>query len=98
MPTTWSSSKALGVPLFLWSRTKGLSCAGADGSVYETTEPAKLLAHMQAADTDGIFLLADFCTYLEDALVARHFRETVRGFTGDRRAILLSGVNLKLPA
>jgi len=91
-------AERLAVPLFLWSRTEGLSRLDGSGSVYETSEPEKVLRHMQVADTDGLYLLADFQPYLEDPIVARRFRETAERFTGDRRAILLSGLGISLPA
>jgi len=87
----------LEVPFFRWSRTRGLVREDLDKSVYETTDPLKLLAHLSAARVDGIFLLADFQPYLAEPVTVRKLRETAQLFTGDRRALVLSGTNIQLP-
>lgn len=87
----------LQVPLFEWSRTRGLRRAGQDGSVYDSTDPVKLLAHLEAADADGIYLLADYHHYLDSPDTVRALREMLKAFTADRRALILSGVGIALP-
>ena len=87
----------LGVPFFRWSRTRGLVREDLDKATYDTTEPLKLLAHLSAARVDGIFLLADFQPYLSEPVTVRKLRETAQTFTGDRRALVLSGPEIQLP-
>jgi hypothetical protein len=76
----------LQVPLFEWSRVRGLRRAGQDGAVYDSTDPLKLLAHLEAADADGIYLLADYHHYLDSPDTVRALREMLRSFTADRCA------------
>ena len=43
-----------GIPFFVWSRTEGLVRDRLDSGVYDTGDPAKALAHIEASDIDGI--------------------------------------------
>jgi len=87
----------LQVPLFAWSRTRGLQRAGQEGAVYDSTDPLKLLAHLEAADADGVYLLADYHHYLDSPDTVRALREMLKSFTADGRALILSGVGIELP-
>ena len=87
----------LDLPLFTWSRTRGLVREGLERGVYDTSDPLKLLAHIMAAGTAGLYLLADFHPWLSDPLTARTFRETTSAFTSGDRALILSGHGIDLP-
>ncbi len=63
-----------------------------------TTEPLKALKYMQDISFKAVFLLKDFARHLEDAEVARQFREVVQLFAQSRSAIVLTGNAIKLPA
>lgn len=64
----------------------------------DTTEPLKALRHMQDISFKAVFLLKDFARHLEDAEVARQFREVVQLFAQSRSAIVLTGSAIQLPA
>ena len=64
----------------------------------DTTEPLKVLKHMQDVSFKAVFLLKDFARHLEDAEVARQFREVVQLFAQSRSAIVLTGNAIQLPA
>ena len=87
----------LGVPLFSWSRNRGLVREGLERGVYDTSEPGRLLAHLAAADQPGLYLLADFHPWLSDPIVARSFRESTAAFTVPDRALVISGHGVELP-
>jgi SpoVK/Ycf46/Vps4 family AAA+-type ATPase len=87
----------LEVPLYTWSRTRGLVRDGMEQAVYDTADPIKMLAHLEASAAPGLFLLADFHPYLEDPLLVRKLREVLPGFTTDGRALVLSGNGVRLP-
>lgn len=87
----------LGVPLFSWSRNRGLVRDGLERGVYDTSDPARLLAHLAAADQPGLYLLADFHPWLADPVVARTFREITAAFTDPDRVLVISGHGLELP-
>jgi len=90
-------AQRLDVPLYTWSRTQGLVREGKDQATYDTADPFKMLAHLEAAATPGVVLLADFHPYLEDPLLVRKLREALPAFTSDRRALVLSGHGVQLP-
>ena len=90
-------ARRLGVPLYTWSRTQGLVREGKDQAAYDTADPFKMLAHLEAAAAPGVVLLADFHPYLEDPLLVRKLREVLPAFTNDRRALVLSGHGVRLP-
>ena len=70
---------------------------GLERGVYDSSDPLKLLAHIMAAGTAGLYLFADFHPWLSDPLVARTFRETTSAFTAGDRALVLSGHGIELP-
>jgi SpoVK/Ycf46/Vps4 family AAA+-type ATPase len=62
-----------------------------------TSEPLQLLKHMQENNKKTLFLLKDFAKHLDDATIARHFREVAQLFSQTRSAMVLCGVNINLP-
>jgi len=90
-------ARRLDVPLYTWSRTQGLVREGKEQATYDTADPFKMLAHLEAAAAPGVVLLADFHPYLEDPLLVRKLREALPAFTSDRRALVLSGHGVRLP-
>ncbi|MCL7971485.1 MAG: AAA family ATPase [marine benthic group bacterium] len=90
-------AQRLDVPLYTWSRTRGLVREGMSQATYDTADPMKMLAHLQAAGAPGVYLLADFHPYLEDSVIVRKLREVLPGFVDDRRALVLSGHGVTLP-
>jgi SpoVK/Ycf46/Vps4 family AAA+-type ATPase len=63
-----------------------------------TTDPLKALKCMEEMTAKGIFLLKDFARHLDDAEIARQFREVTQLFSQNRSAIVLTGNNIKLPS
>jgi hypothetical protein len=63
-----------------------------------TTDPLKALKCMEELTSKGIFLLKDFTRHLDDAEIARQFREVCQLFSQNRSAIVLTGNNIKLPS
>ena len=86
----------LGVPLFAWSVTTGLSkYHGA--AIYNTEEPEQALANIALIQGDGIFLLKDFARYCENDRICRRLRELAEKFRTVRRAIVISAASVELP-
>ncbi|WP_302883824.1 hypothetical protein [Kovacikia minuta] len=63
-----------------------------------TTEPLKALKCMEEMTSKGIFLLKDFTRHLDEAEVARQFREVSHLFSQNRSVIVLTGDTIKLPS
>lgn len=67
--------------------------------IAETTEPLKMLRHIQEMSIKAIFWLKDFATHLEgDALLTRQFREVTQRFAQNHSAIVVSGDMVRWPA
>ncbi len=88
----------MSLPLFLWSRTKGLRRDGFDNAVYGTTDPAQALAHIGASDVHALYYLAGVEPLLQDAGYAERLREVAAQLASQPGAIVLSGAAVELPA
>ncbi len=87
----------LGVPLYEWSVTAGLSkYHGA--AIYKTEEPEQGLANIPLIPGDAIFLLKDFGRYCENDRICRRLRDLAEKFRTARRAIVILAPSVELPA
>jgi hypothetical protein len=89
-----------GLPPLDFSKTSARPAANGDtgNAIFNTKEPAAVLAHISTLTIEGVFMLKDFHRQLDDAVVARLLREAAEQFTSERRAIVLTGPDFKLPA
>ena len=86
----------LGVPLFEWSVTAGLSkYHGA--AIYNTEQPEQALANIPLIQGDAIFVLKDFARYCDNDRICRRLRDLAEKFRTTRRAIVISAASLQLP-
>jgi ATP-dependent 26S proteasome regulatory subunit len=87
----------LDVPLYEWTVTTGLAkCGGA--AMYNTDQPEQALANIPLIQGDAIFLLKDFARYCENDKICRRLRDLAEKFRAARRAIVISGASMQLPA
>jgi AAA+ superfamily predicted ATPase len=87
----------LDVPLFEWTVTAGLAkCGGA--AIYSTDQPDQALGNIPLIQGDTIFLLKDFGRYCDNDKICRRLRDLAEKFRGARRAIVISGASMQLPA
>ena len=90
-----------GLPPVDFGKGNSRAAAGDDGggnAIFNTKEPAAVLAHIQTLTIEGVFALKDFHRHLDDIVVARLLREAAEQFTSERRAIVMTGPEFKLPA
>jgi MoxR-like ATPase len=87
----------LGMPLFEWSVTRGLTKDGGALGIHSTVEPLALLKHLEGLTVEAIFLLKDFVGQLADAGVARQMRELCERFSHTRSSVVLCGATIALP-
>ncbi|MGG6296262.1 AAA family ATPase [Leptolyngbya sp. AN02str] len=66
-------------------------------TIDKTEDPLALLNHLQETNLKGVFWLKDFAQHLEDATVARKFREVVQLFSQTQSALVLTGSTVLLP-
>lgn len=85
------------LPLFQWSRTRGLRRDGNDNAVYGTTDPVQALAHIGSSTVHGLYYLAGVEPLLQDSGYAERLREVATQLSQQPGAIVLSGVALELP-
>ena len=93
-----SVADQLWLPLSEWTVTLGLIRASDGETIATTAEPFQLLRHLQAVAVEGLFVLKDFARHLDDAKVARQFRETAQSFARGRSTMVLTGAPIHLPA
>ena len=86
----------IGVPLYLWSVTEGLSRAGGT-ALYNSDRPEQALANMATIQGDAIFLLKDYVRYCENDRISRRLRDLADGFRTARRSIVLLAATIELP-
>jgi hypothetical protein len=87
----------LWLPVFEWTVTLGLKRCSDDETIATTNEPLRLLRHLQERTAEGLFVLKDFARHLDDAKVARQFRETAQSFARGRSTMVLTGAPIHLP-
>jgi len=86
----------LGIPLFVWSVTMGLSRAGG-APLYNSDQPEQALTNISTVQGDGIFVLKDFCRYCDNDRISRRMRDLADGFGTARRSIVILGAAIQLP-
>lgn len=108
-----SVTQDMGLTLYEWSITCGLVRASAienrwtnecappgsnkPAAFDKTVDPLDVLKYIQEMTQKGIFLLKDFAKHLDDAEIARQFREVAQLLAQKRSALVLTGDNIPLP-
>ena len=87
----------LDVPLFTWSRTRGLRRDGSEDRIYGTEDPLQALSHAETSGLDALYHLQGFGPELENATAARKLRDAAEAFEERRGALVLTGADLVLP-
>ena len=62
-----------------------------------TAEPLAVLKHIEDMSLKAVFWLKDFAKHLDDAVIARHFREVAQLFSQKSSALVVSGDDIQLP-
>jgi AAA+ superfamily predicted ATPase len=86
----------MGVPLYEWSVTTGLSKARG-APIYNTDQPEMAVANIGLIQGDAIFLLKDFARYCENDRICRRLRELAEKFRTARRSIVITAASVGLP-
>jgi hypothetical protein len=90
-------AEELDVPLYEWTVTAGLAkCGGA--AMYNTDQPEQAVANIPLIKGEAIFLLKDFARYCDNDKICRRLRDLAEKFKTARRAIVISGASMQLPA
>jgi hypothetical protein len=62
-----------------------------------TAEPLAVLKHIEDISIKAVFWLKDFAKHLDEAVIARHFREVSQLFSHKASALVVSGDDIQLP-
>ncbi len=88
----------MGLPLFRWSRARGLMRLDREGAIYETRELERALRHIAAADQGALYLLEGIEAELPgSSLLQAKFREALDRLETLGAGILLVGEGIELP-
>lgn len=106
------ATEELQILTFEWSIAQGMgrlqgaqnhwnnefSPPGANRQTLEKTDdPLDVLRHIAELSTRGVYWLKDFATHLDDATIARQFREVAHLFSYNQSALILTGEQVSLP-
>ena len=84
----------LGIPLFFWTRTKGLRRKDVGAAVYGTVDSLAAFAHIEAARIPAIYEFEGLGTDLADPTRAQRLKDAIAGLNGlDAAIVLLDGVD-----
>lgn len=65
--------------------------------IFNTKEPAAVLAHLESLTVEAVFVLKDMHRHLADIVVIRLLREVAQRFSNDRRTIILTAPQIAVP-
>ncbi len=86
------------LPLFRWTRSRGLQRAGAGGPLYQTEKPEQALQNMAAVDFPALYDMDGLASLLPgDALFEARLGETLDRLEAVGGAILVCGKGITLP-
>jgi hypothetical protein len=92
-----AAAAMLGIPLFAWTRTKGLRRKSSAAPVYGTTDSLAALAHIEAAHIPAIYEFQGLGADLADATHAQRLKDAIAGLNGLDGAIVLLDGTADLP-
>lgn len=88
----------ISVPLFTWSRIKGINRVDRKGAIFETKEPRQAMAHVAAADIPAIYHFHGLGTHLEtDEVFRAQLKAGAKKLEELDGAIVLTGTGLRFP-
>lgn len=86
------------VPLFTWSRVEGIRRVDRPGSIFDTKEPRKAMAHVAAAGIPAIYHFNGMASHLEtDEVFRAHLRVGASKLEEMDGAMVLTGSGLVFP-
>ncbi len=88
----------LGVDLFVWTPTRGLTRSDLDRGMYDTADPSKALRHVAASSHPGVYQFRGLGAYVErDPILAEHLRDAGQALEAVPGAVVVTGGGLALP-
>jgi SpoVK/Ycf46/Vps4 family AAA+-type ATPase len=72
--------------------------AAASTAIYNTREPAQVLANMESMTIEAVFILKDFHRHMDDPVVVRRLRDVGQKFATNRRTVIITAPEIAVPA
>src|SRR6266576_792284 len=66
-------------------------------ALYDSREPAKMLANLEGISIEAAFILKDLQRHMEDAVVVRRLRDVGQKFATNRRTVILTAPKITIP-
>lgn len=67
-------------------------------ALYNSREPAQMLANLEAMTTEAAFILKDLHRHMDDSVVIRRLRDVGQKFAANRRTLILTAPKISVPA
>jgi hypothetical protein len=90
-------AERLTLPLFSWTRTRGIARDGNANAIYDTQEPGPALAHIVSAQIPALYHFPAFAGLESDVLVQR-LREVALELGRRNGALVITGTEIAWPA
>jgi AAA+ superfamily predicted ATPase len=92
--TLSTAAAELGIPLFFWTRTKGLRRKNVETAIYGTSDSLAAFAHIEVARIPAIYEFEGLGADLADPTRAQRLKDAIAGLAGlDAAIVLLDGVD-----
>jgi ATP-dependent 26S proteasome regulatory subunit len=89
-----SAAAQLGIPLFFWTRTKGLVRKNGGPAIASTADIVGALAYVEAAGESGIFEFEGLGADLTDPTHAQYLKDAIAGIEGlDAAIVVIDGAD-----
>ena len=66
-------------------------------ALYNSREPAQMLANLEAISIEAAFILKDLHRHMDDAVVVRRLRDVGQKFATNRRTVVLTAPKISIP-
>jgi SpoVK/Ycf46/Vps4 family AAA+-type ATPase len=66
-------------------------------ALYNSREPAQMLANLEAISIEAAFILKDLQRHMDDAVVVRRLRDVGQKFATNRRTLILTAPKISIP-
>ena len=66
-------------------------------ALYNSREPAQMLANLEAISVEAVFILKDLHRHMEDPVVVRRLRDVGQKFATNRRTLVLTAPKISIP-
>ena len=90
------SARALELPLYVWTLTRGLLRAGSLRALQRGKTLDEALDAAVRMSSEALFLFKDLQRWLDDPATVRRLLDVGRHFAADRRTIILAGPDVDL--